>query len=174
MQMKVTKKKKAYVSHVYIKITITNLEFFDDDRILKSYKDWVELGFKFCDKRDPHMYHDANQCDCTYYLRLDKRLKYDDIFKNVYDTYVKHHQDYNWFDVSYQINKSVELHKYHIIRFNNLGIMRDMEQVRKYGHGEKNVSMVTMNGKQRPLRHTVEIYDIKNFDDLSDHIRPDL
>jgi hypothetical protein len=164
--------KKTLVKHVYLNITITKLHECDIDRIDKSEPDWVKLGFKHDPEREAKYYQDCSEHDITYYMRYDIEagVKFDDIFAKVQKTYEKHHADYNWFDCSFEFEDgSIELYKWYVFRFQNLGIMRDLDQVKKYSYNHywegKNIFMKKLAGKMRPFREEMREFKAKDAEE---------
>ena len=143
----------AKVLRARITATVTCLRELDLARVNKSMADALAIGFQV-DQDDLYTYQDGPQIDAEYPYEYDMSRAEDcgTVYRNVRRFYEKHHADFNWFDLEIETEEGVYASKWYVYRYENLGIVRRLEDVEKYklfSHNRVNADVVKLGGKER-------------------------
>lgn len=160
------------VKSAYVRITVSSVAEFEDEKLDFVEKDVKEFGFEY-DKNigEYNCYHECNIMFMEgMYGYQGATMKMDVFLDKMWDIYVKNHVNITYFRFTIETQTKVVYYEWEVVRYDSnttVGIVRDLDQVLKYNYRNEErfnkdiksgkLREIKMGDKKRPFLSSMEV-----------------
>lgn len=160
------------VKSAYLRITISSVAEFKDEKLDLVEKDVKKFGFEF--DKDIHEYNSYHECNIMFtegmYEYKGSSISLEEFMSKIWDIYVKHHVNVTYFRFTIETKSKIFYHVWQVVRYDSnttVGIVRDLSQVLKYNYRNEErfnkdvksgkLKEIKMGDKKRPFLSNMEV-----------------
>lgn len=160
------------VKSAYLRITVSSVAEFEDEKLDLAEKDVKKFGFKFDEeKKEYYSYHECNIMFMEgMYEYIGEKMSMNDFLEKLWDIYVKNHVNITYFRFTIETKSKIYYYEWEVVRYDSnstVGIVRDLDQVLKYNYRNQErfdkdiksgkLKEIKMGDKKRPFLSDMEV-----------------